>query len=93
MRRAREDRKMTMKELSILSGLSASQLCMIENGDHNLTERRAVEIGKVLDVGLEWLLTGEERNKDFPVDWEMVEWLKDHPEKRMVIKEWMKSGE
>ena len=55
--------------------------------------RSSVRMKGWKDVGAEWLLTGEERNKNFPVDGEMVEWLKDHSEKRMVIKEWMKSGE
>ena len=41
-------------------------------------------------VGVEWLLHGEERNKDFPVDRKMVEWLKDHPEIREQIWKMMK---
>lgn len=93
LRQLRQDRKKTLKELSSIIGLSESQLCMIEKGDHNLTKKRAVEIAKALGVGAEWLLTGDERNKEYPVDEDMIEWLKDHPEKRVVIKEWMKSDE
>ena len=93
LRQIRQDRKKTLKELSALIGLSDSQLSLIENGEYNLTERRAKDVARELEVGAEWLLTGNERNKDFPVDEDMVEWLKDHPEERKRIRKKMKRGE
>ena len=85
LKQARSEKGLTLKELSDLVGLSDSQLCLIENGTNKLSEKRAVILGEALEVGVEWLLHGEERNKDFPVDRKMVEWLKDHPEIREQI--------
>ena len=39
---------------------------------YNLTEKRAVILGEALDVGVEWLLHGKERNKHFPADRKMM---------------------
>ena len=50
-----------------------------------IDEKRAADIGEVFHVGVEWLLHGEERNKHFPADRKMMEWLKDHPEVREEI--------
>lgn len=49
---------------------------MIENGLAILTEKRAEKLGEVLKVEVEWLLHGDERNKYFPADRKMMEWLK-----------------
>ena len=83
--------KNIQKELSDLVGLSDSQLCLIENGTNKLAEKRAANIGEALEVGVEWLLHGEERNKFFPVDHKMMEWLKDHPDVREQIWEMMEN--
>lgn len=85
LKQARSEKGLTLKELSYLVGLSDSQLCLIENGTNKLSEKRAVVLGEALEVGVEWLLHGEENNKVFPVDRKMVEWLKDHPEVREEI--------
>lgn len=37
-------------------------------------------------------MEGDERNKFFPVDEKMIEWLKDHEEARRVILKKMKSN-
>ena len=81
----RIEKGLTLKELSALVGLSYSQLCLIENGEYMLNEKRAVILGEALEVGVEWLLHGKERNKHFPADRKMMEWLKDHPEIREQI--------
>ena len=85
LKQARLEKGLTLKELSERTGLSDSQLCLIENGTNNLTEKRASDIGEALEVGVEWLLHGEERNKFFPADHKMMEWLKGHPEVREQI--------
>lgn len=85
LKQARLEKGLTLKELSYLVGLSDSQLCLIENGTNKLSEKRAVILGDALEVGVEWLLHGEERNKHFPADRKMMEWLKDHPEVRAEI--------
>lgn len=47
-----------------------------------MTERTAAKLGKVLEVGVDWLLTGNEERKKYPVDGKMTEWLWQHPEVR-----------
>ena len=85
LKQARLEKGLTLKELSDLVGLSDSQLCLIENGTNKLAEKRAANIGEALEVGVEWLLHGKERNKAFPADRKMMEWLKDHPDVREQI--------
>lgn len=85
LKQMRMEKGLTLKELSYLVGLSDSQLCLIENGTNKLAEKRAANIGEALEVGVEWLLHGKERNKHFPADRKMMEWLKDNPEVREKI--------
>ena len=85
LKQARSEKGLTLKELSALVGLSYSQLCLIENGTNKLSEKRAVILGEALEVGVEWLLHGKERNKHFPADRKMMEWLKDNPDVREQI--------
>ena len=85
LKKMRIEKGLTLKELSYLLCLSDSQLYLIENGTNKLSEKRAVILGEALEVGVEWLLHGEERNKHFPADRKMMEWLKDHPEIREQI--------
>lgn len=80
---------MTAKEFSSLINISNSHLYMVETGNTQMTETRANEIAEKLHVGVDWLLYGNERAKEYPIDTEMVEWLKEHPEKRYIIKQWM----
>lgn len=85
VKQARVDNNKTLKELSDLVNLSDSQLCLIENGESNLTKKRAADIARVLHVGVEWLLYGDEKKKEYPVDQTMTEWLWNHPEIRKEI--------
>lgn len=85
LKKMRIEKGLTLKELSALVGLSYSQLSLIENGEYMLNEKRAADIGEALEVGVEWLLHGKERNKHFPADRKMMEWLKDHPDVREQI--------
>lgn len=91
LKQARLEKGLTLKELSKMIDLSDSQLCLIENGTNKLAEKRAANIGEALEVGVEWLLHGKERNKHFPADRKMMEWLKDHPDVREQIWEMMEN--
>lgn len=91
LKQMRMEKGLTLKELSDLVGLSDSQLCLIENGTNKLSEKRAVILGEALEVGVEWLLHGKERNKAFPADRKMMEWLKEHPDVREQIWKMMES--
>lgn len=91
LKQMRIEKGLTLKELSALVGLSYSQLSLIENGEYMLNEKRAANIGEALEVGVEWMLHGKERNKHFPADRKMMEWLKDNPEVREKIWKMMKN--
>ena len=85
LKQARKEKGMTLKQLSVLASITDAQLSLTENGHYRLKENRAEDIAEALEVGVEWLLYGEERNKHFPADRKMMEWLKDHPEIREQI--------
>ena len=89
LKQARKEKGMTLKELSLLASITDAQLSLTENGHYRLKENRAEDIAEALEVGVEWLLYGEERNKNFPADRKMMEWLKSHEEVREKIWEMM----
>lgn len=72
-------------ELSQLTGINEGQLSCIENRGYTLTVRNAKTIGRVLEVGEDWLLTGNDRNKYHPVNDELIEFLKDHEDVRIEL--------
>ena len=85
----RLERGMTIKEFSSLINISYTHLYMVETGNNPLSEKMASEIADRLHLGVDWLLYGDEKTKDYPVNAKMVKWLKEHPEKRMIIEQWM----
>lgn len=93
LREIRKDKKLTIVQLGELCHTSESRLSEIETGKRRLCEPTAKRIAKALKVGSEWLLTGEEKNKDYPVDDDMVEWLKNHEEVRKEIRALMDKEE
>ena len=50
-----------------------------------LTEKQAIKISEVLEVGIEWLLKGDEAKKDYPIDQRMIHWLWKHEDERREI--------
>lgn len=89
LKQIRLEMNMTAKEFSSLINISYTHLYMVETGNNPVSEKMANEIAEKLHVGVDWLLYGNERAKDWPLDTEMVKWLKEHPEKRMIIEQWM----
>lgn len=85
LKQTRLENGLTLKGLSALIGLSYSQISLIENGEYMLNEKKASDIARVLHVGVEWLLYGDEKKKEYPVDQTMTEWLWNHPEIRKEI--------
>lgn len=82
LRLSRCEKGLSMRELSLQAGVSDSQICLIENGENSLTERTAEKLAGALEVGADWLLTGDERKRWYPVDGKMTAWLWEHPEVR-----------
>lgn len=77
----------TLPTIQTTQGIRNKRSC-IENKGFTLTQRKAKIIGKVLEVGDDWILTGNERNKYYPVNDEMIEFLKDHEDLRKEL--WQK---
>ena len=89
LKQIRLEMNMTTKEFSSLINISNSHLYMVETGNKPLREKMASDIADRLHIGVDWLLYRNEREKDYPVNAKMVDWLKEHPEKRMIIEQWM----
>lgn len=73
---------MIQRELAQLSGMSDIHLCNIENSECNISRKSSEKLAEALEVGVEWLLNGDESKKDFPADKKLIDWLWEHPEIR-----------
>ena len=91
LKTARVEKGLTMAELSQLVGISQPQISMLESGKYQLRRKAAEKLAATLEVGVDWLLTGDEEKKAFPADKAMVEWLWQHPEVREEV--WMRMKE
>lgn len=85
LRQARLEKKLSSRGLSSVTELSHCQICNIERGEFKLTDKRAKQLAEALNVGVDWLVKGDESRKYDPVDDKMAEWLWNHPEVRKQI--------
>lgn len=85
LRQTRMEKELSARGLSKSTGLSHSMISNIENGEFNLTDKRAKQLAEALNVGVDWLVKGDESRKYDPVDDKMTEWLWNHPEVRKQI--------
>ena len=92
LKTARVDKGLSMWELSRRAGISQPQISMLESGKYQLRRKAAEKLAAALEVGVDWLLTGDEEKKAFPADKAMVDWLWQHPEVREELWERMKEG-
>ena len=81
---ARQERGWTQKELSVQSGVDRTVICRVESGA-KLTDKQAVKLAEALEVGVEWLMHGDERRKSFPADQKMILWLWEREDVRQEI--------
>lgn len=82
IRTRRIERGYTQKQLSELTGINQSYLSEIEKGRCVLSESNAEIIGDALETGSEWLLTGNTRNKESPLNQRLIDFLLNHVEAR-----------
>lgn len=75
----------TNKELAELSKVSTSRLSEIFREKHPLSLDKAKKIADALDVGVDYILYGDETKKDNPVNDNLIRWLWSHPEIRKEI--------
>lgn len=90
LKTARVDRGLSMWELSRRAGISQPQISLLESGKYQVKRKAAEKLAAALEVGMDWLLTGDESKKRFPADKAMVDWLWQHPEVREELWERMK---
>ena len=86
---AREEKGWSQKELARRSGVVASIINRVEFGA-KLTKKQGVKLAEALEVGMDWLMYGDEEKKEYPVDERMVRWLWEHSDVRKEI--WDRMG-
>ena len=91
LKEARERRGWTQKEMAEATGVAQAVISRLESGA-KLTEKMGRRLAEALEIGLDCLMVGEERNKCFPADRKMIEWLKNHESVRQEIWERMKNS-
>ena len=79
---ARLEKGLSMWELSRKAGISQPQISMLESGKYQLKRKAGEKLAEALDVGVDWLITGDEGKKRYPADKKLIEWLWEHPEVR-----------
>ena len=86
VRELRAGLRMSQVEFANYVGVSSGNIAAIETGRSRLTEQMAAKIeDRCEHGGAEWLLTGNTRNRDYPVSTEMIEWLKSNSKIRRDI--------
>lgn len=91
LKELREARKLNYKEFSKMVGVNAETYRNLEQGTRLLTERQAKKIANACDIGIDWLLYGEENAKEYPLNEDMVAYLQQNPELRKAIREKMQT--
>ena len=81
---ARDAKGWSQNELAKRADVNQATINRVEFGA-KLTEKQAVKLAETLEVGLEWLLKGDEKKKNYPVDQKMILWLWQHEDERHEI--------
>lgn len=84
---------LSRRALSRLCETNENQISMIETQKITVTESMARKIGEALEVGVDWILKGDESRKNYPEDGELREWLWEHEDVRKELWEKMKKEE
>lgn len=80
-----------MWELSRRAGISQSQISLLESGRYQLRRKAGEKLAEAFNVGVDWLLYGDERKRKYPADKKLIDWLWEHPEVREEL--WKKMEE
>lgn len=94
LKQLRAELGLSQAAFSNMIGISRAHLASIETGRNRLMPATAKQIeSRCEHGGAEWLLTGNERNRHYPVGDEMIEWLRNHQKERERIWKKMKEME
>ena len=85
------EKGLSMLELSRRADISQPQISMLERGKFQLKRKAGAKLAEALDVGVDWLLNGDEGKKLYPADKKLIDWLWEHPEIREEL--WKKMEE
>ena len=77
--------KITQAQLADRIGTCQASISRIEHKKVDLTEDLARKIARYFGVGEKWLIYGDEKYKDYPIDQDMIDWLWEHPEERKCL--------
>ena len=91
LRSAREEKGWSQNELAKRSGVSQPVISQVESGT-KLTEKQGRKIAETLEVGYDWLMTGNEKKKMYPADQRMMDWLWEKEDVRREIWERMNAA-
>jgi transcriptional regulator with XRE-family HTH domain len=85
----RKQNEIQQKELAAIAGISLPNLVEVEFGRRKMTTRFAKKIEDACDISASWLLYGDEQSKENPCGEKMIEFLRNTPEARKLVKEMM----
>lgn len=63
------------------------------DGEDAITDYFGDWVEDYLDVGMDWILKGDERCRPHPCSPKMKQYLNRHPEKRNIVWQWMQEEE
>lgn len=91
LKKLRERRNLTQAMLAEAAGTAQSLISSVESGNRKLLEKPAEKLAAALNVGTEFLLTGDTRKERYPVNKELTDWLWKNEEIRKNLWEQMNS--
>ena len=81
----RESLGMNRNQFAKFIGCSGSSISRIESGMNMIERTLAMKIAEKCCVGVDWLLTGDEEKKLWPVDNRLIDWLWKHEDERKKL--------
>ena len=78
---ARLEKDLTLYDLADMVGVNESTLSRLERSE-SVSEKIAVQVADALEVGVDWILYGDEEKKNYPADARLIDWLWAHEDVR-----------